>query len=308
VSADKQTLKSRWDRLWGWLGTHKAALGLVVAVLAAITTFVTSIGALWYNHKALDNATYQARQAQNAQTSERFFRSVEQLGSHNVAVRVGAAYSFGRLMRDSSVDQQAVGKILSTFIRLRADEVRQEVKQHRVKKIGGRWLPTTLDIFAALTVLDGQPRSRGLFTDPNGKIGPAPSMYLYGADLSRLFLRFATMREALLEDAKLLAANLHGAKLTQARLSGANLRHANLSLAYLSGADLTDAHLNGANLTVANLTGAIMTDAHLNGADLRGADLSDARNLTGRQLVGVTCGPKTKWPEDLTPLPQCATG
>jgi Pentapeptide repeats (8 copies) len=305
VSADKQTQKTRWDRLWGWLGTHKTALGLVVAVLAAITTFVTSIGALWYNQKALDNATEQARQATIAQTSERFFRSVEQLGSHNIAVRIGAVYSFGRLMRDSSVDQQTVARILSQFIRLQAEAVPHipPVQNHQPDQWRG---PTPLDIYAALTVLDGQPRPRGLYVDPSGKTIQAPSMYLYGVNLRRFALRFATMREAFLEDANLWAANLHGAYLTRAHLSGARMWHANLSLAYLIGADLSDAHLRHANLRGAHLANAILTGADLRRADLTGASLTGA-DLTGARLDGVNCSLKTQWPEDLTPLPKCAT-
>lgn len=276
--------------------TTRAAV--IAAVATAIATLIASIGALYYNGQASQQATEQAHQATEqaqrqfqqaqaaqrqvrvaqrqvrvAQTSERFSRSVEQLGSKTPAVRIGAAYSFGRLMRDSRLDQQVITRILSSFIRAQA-------RQARAVPNGQKYRLTPLDILAALTVLDAQPRPRS-HTSPDGTDVTWPSMYLYGVDLRRFALKFAFMREASLRAAMLSGANLHGTR--------------------LDGADLRGAHLDGADLTHANLTGA-----KLHGAHLDGADLSSARNLTGSQLVGVTCSPSTKWPKDLTPLPKCA--
>jgi hypothetical protein len=97
-------------------------------VIAAIATLLASLGGLWFSgqssRQATDQArqaTEQSRQAQGAQASERFSRSVEQLGSAIITVRIGAVYSFARLMRDSNDDQQAIGEILSSFVRLQME-------------------------------------------------------------------------------------------------------------------------------------------------------------------------------------------
>jgi hypothetical protein len=90
------------------------------AVLAAVATFVASLGALYYNGKSSRQATQQARLSERAQTSERFSRSVDELGSPSVTVRAGAVYAFGGLMRDGNRDDHAIVDILNSFVRLRS--------------------------------------------------------------------------------------------------------------------------------------------------------------------------------------------
>src|SRR5829696_2700084 len=48
--------------------------------------------------------------------------SVERLGADTIAVRIGAVYSFARLMRDSPGDRRAITEILSGFVRVQAAE------------------------------------------------------------------------------------------------------------------------------------------------------------------------------------------
>jgi len=90
------------------------------AVVGAIATLLAALGGLYFSAEAARQATAQSRRSETAQTSERFSRSVEQLGSQAVAVRTGAVYTFATLMRDSPNDQQAIVEILSSFIRVQA--------------------------------------------------------------------------------------------------------------------------------------------------------------------------------------------
>ena len=202
-------------------------------------------------------ATEQAQQAQVARASERFSRSVEELGSSSLTERTGAVYAFGGLMRDSKNDEHAIVDILSSFIRSRATPA-QGVRAEGTQ--------TPADIVAALTVLRGHP------------------IRLRGVDLSGYDLAGADLTEADLSGADLVGADLTGADLASTLLIRAQLRGAHLNGAYLADAHLTGAHLDGARLSDANLTGASLSGAHLNGADLTGADLTSA-DLTETTLT-----------------------
>jgi uncharacterized protein YjbI with pentapeptide repeats len=307
-------------------GASGHPLVILAAVIGAIATLTATIGALVFSTQSSRQATQQFRQAQVAQASERFSRSVEQLGSQTMAVRIGAAYSFGRLMRDSNDDQQSIVEILSSFISLQlaqAAPVRENEQRRRLAP----------DVLAAVKVLDAQPRPRER-KGPDGRVVSWPSMQLQHvnlarrnlisvafrdadltrADLGAADLSFADLRGARLFAANLRAADLRGADLNRAALFGAELADANLGNAHLNGADLSGAHLTGANLYKANLPGADLRYAYLNGADLTGADLTGANlgnadlngadltgaDLTGAKLGDVDCSASTKWPEGLT--------
>jgi uncharacterized protein YjbI with pentapeptide repeats len=319
-----------------WGDTPHSPWPIRAAVIAAVATLLASLGGLYFSGQA-------ARQATAAQASERFSRSVEQLGSDSIAVRIGAVYSFARLMRDSQADQQAIVEILSSFIRIRADREPPPASGEETR-------PVPADMLAALRVLDEQPRPLAL------TVGAGPraerAMLLERVDLTGFDLSTVAIRQAALFAADLTGANLRSADLTGAWLFGATLEDADLSNANLTGAaldnanledaelayaDLADAGLAGANLTGADLsntdltTGALnratltrvdltdanLTGASLDGAQLAGADLADANltdayltgaNLTDANLTGITCSPDTRWPQGLSPLPACGGG
>ncbi|WP_405065017.1 pentapeptide repeat-containing protein [Kribbella sp. NBC_01510] len=263
------------------------------AIIGAIATLIATLGSLYFSGQAVRQSTEQARQAQVQLTSERISRSVEQLGSDSVAVRLGGVYSFARLLRDAPGDHEAVVEILSALVRVQAGETSHPQKQARK--------PVPADILAALQVLSNQPLPR-----PETELGPLPTMLLDGVDFSGfnlgdVELHEATLIHANLASADLTSANLAGAHLndadmTHAILQAANLRGASLLGADLSGATLGDSHLDGADLDGADLAGADLTfaylhgatlfAAHLAGADLAGADLNGA-DLTGADLRNV---------------------
>lgn len=112
----------------------------------------------------------------------------------------------------------------------------------------------------------------------------AQGVQLGGADLRRIVLVRANLRDADLMDAVLSGA----------RLSRADLRDADLTNAYLDRADLRGANLSGARLDGAYLTGARLDRANLRGVDLRRIQLDvDTRgdfisNLSRARLCRTT--------------------
>jgi uncharacterized protein YjbI with pentapeptide repeats len=99
---------------------------------------------------------------------------------------------------------------------------------------------------------------------------------LTGADLSKLDLRGADFRLALLEKADLHGANLEGADFTGAVLARADLEGAKTKGVKLAGANLAEARLMKLDLAGVDLRGAVLTKAQLGGANLHGANLDGA--------------------------------
>ncbi|MCR6490498.1 pentapeptide repeat-containing protein [Amycolatopsis sp. OK19-0408] len=150
------------------------------------------------------------------QITDRFGRSVEQLGSTNDSVRLGGIYAFDRIAAESPDDRDPIVNLLAAYVRKEspwppgpsarcpADDPIDQVPPLRVRAV---------DVQAALTVLC--------------RWGPKvdSSDYWPTVDLS---------------DADLRMANLSGGSLWRVRLNGANLARANLVKADLRGADLTE--------------------------------------------------------------------
>jgi hypothetical protein len=250
------------ERHRGWV--------VFAAVLGATATFLASVGSLYFSGQAIRRSTEQARQAQVAQTSERFARLVDQLGSNSAAVRLGAVYSFARLMRDSPVDQESVSELLNGFVRTQIATTRT-----RPPSWPGRWrLPA--DALAALKVLVDQPRPR---IRPGAPAGTTP------------------WPTVLLQDLNLSHFDLNGLSLAEADFSRANLQATELDRSSLVGAKFTRAYMRQTHAVGANFTGADLTDA-----DLEGAILSNAR------LVNILCSVYTRWPEYGWPTPKCWQG
>jgi uncharacterized protein YjbI with pentapeptide repeats len=247
------------------------------AVIAAVATLLASVGGLVFSGLSTRAATEQSRQVQTAQASERFSRSVEQLGSSSMTVRIGAVYSFGRLIRDSDADQQTIDQVLSSFVRIQTAAARSAAIRE------GQENPVPpADLLAAFTVLDQQKDPSDSTSDARAPMWH--SMLLHDVDLSSFNLMKVEMRKS-----DLSFAHLAGAYLSSAKLNGADLSSADLTGAHLDSADLSSAHLN-----LANLSGADLTDANLTGANLTYANLTDAK-----------CSVRTRWPAIQISHPQC---
>jgi uncharacterized protein YjbI with pentapeptide repeats len=107
------------------------------------------------------------------------------------------------------------------------------------------------------------------------------------ADLRRIDLSGAYLKNADFEYSKLEGVSLTRSQLQAASLGGAQLQGASLDQAQLQGASLGGAHLQGASLINAQLQGAFLAGARLQGAFLGGAQLQGAF-LEGAQLQSAS--------------------
>jgi len=154
--------------------------------------------------------------SREGQVTDRYTKSIEQLGSDKLDVRIGGIYALERVARDSAKDQPTVMEVLTAF-------VRQYSPKQWPETGSGRW--TRPDVQAAVTVVGRRAAKRDIRDRP--------------IDLYR----------AVLVSANLNGANLRGATLRGATLRGADLRGAILVDADLRGVTLRDARHSGADLT-----------------------------------------------------------
>ncbi len=232
-------------------------------------------------------------QGENRLITERFTRSIEQLGNKEETIRIGGIYALERIANDSPRDGWTIMEVLSSFVRGKQNIKGQDVSQLPIIRT---------DSQAALTAINR--RQTNLEKDSQYLDLSLTNLHeanLVGANLDRVklnnsILTKADLRGANLSFANLSNANLSEANLTQAKLDRANLIQANLSNTNLSEANLNEANLNKADLSDAILDGAILTNASLGntnlssailiGANLRGATLSKA-NLSKADLSGA---------------------
>jgi uncharacterized protein YjbI with pentapeptide repeats len=132
--------------------------------------------------------------------------------------------------------------------------------------------------------------------------------HLNGARLMKANIRDTELLETDLRYAQLDGADLALARLNGVQLQGASLKEAKLAFAKilasdLSGAKLKRAILREADLTGTKLVGAYIIDAHLEKAVLFGADLSKVELSPARQwegsvhLEGAVANKATIWPD-----------
>jgi len=252
-----------------------------------------------------------ARQIQvnrEGQVTERFSRSVEQLGHKRSGVRIGAIYALEHIANDSQPDRQTVLEVVTAYIREHAKRRSQTTGEQATVEHSARESPRA-DVAAALNVLRrwqwGQAEPLDL------QKTELPGANLVGAKLAGVNLTQANLCNANLASATLTKAILIAVNLTEANLTGSAAADAvdydmlsaearppvNMS-AVRPGANLTGANLNGARLNRANLTGANFTGAKLYAADLSGADLTGA-DLT--LTVGARYDDQTRWPDGFDP-------
>ncbi|MBM7770264.1 hypothetical protein JOD54_000468 [Actinokineospora baliensis] len=240
--------------------------------LAAGLLVIAGAGATWR----------QVAVAREGQITERFTRAVEQLGSGNVDVRIGAVYALDRIAKNSPPDRDRVQFILCAFVRNHAawHVGAPDGPVHPTPTVENRpWLQVTApDVQAAVHVVALLPSA--------GKASENPRIYLSRVDLRGLQLSRGGLVDAQLRHVNLARCWLKGIRLDGSDLKGSDLRRSQLERVSLVGASLHLAHLAEADLR----------DADLRGADLRGADLTGAV-LDGAKLDGVRADSATTWPK-----------
>jgi hypothetical protein len=193
----------------------------------------------------------QSRQLQlmlSTQITDRFTNAINQLGSRDLAVRIGGIFALEQIARDSPEDRPNIAYTLATFIR--KSQPAGDIDEQRYIPMLKIRAP---DVQAAMTVLCRSP-----LCDNRVNASTAELRKLYRTDL-RLDLSRTDLRRASLSGARLDGVNLWGT-----RLEGANLRRANLRAAGLSDANLGRFDPKDSNYKYgADLSGADLTDAYL---------------------------------------------
>ena len=247
------------------------------------------------------------REARSGQVTDRLTRAVEQLGSDNAQLRMGAVYALEQIAHDSKGPLIArwhslaaarapalvrspagsaasrhrsylnyVATLLAALVRSRSHLNGAGVPHGAVLKVRAPDVQAALTVLCRLPVCDDHVQSH-----EKGRL-----------DLSRSDLKRARLRHAQLQRADLSSARLQGTDLRWAQLQGAILKEANLGPAPRSR------HRGGANLRGADLTGADLTGAILDRAILTGAVLD------GATLDGAIWSRSTRWPEGTRPQVQ----
>jgi uncharacterized protein YjbI with pentapeptide repeats len=283
-----------------------------ISVTELITSIV-AIGALlvsvWFNYQTNETARDQLDLTKNGQFADRFAKEVEQLGSPNVNVRIGAIYSLEQLRHEYQNDQPTIDQVLAAYVRQKIPRTASQFSDNLdlpPGNSGSRWKVLDGDVFASLDTLG---RRQARFDNGTGKPS-ITNLFLAGADLrkynmSNMELSFSDFRNANLAQATLTGASLVDTNLTGVELSPVDLRYVDLRGAHLTGADLrgdnlTGADLEGAVLDGADMRGTILTDANLDGVDLRNTKILPA-NLIGAYLGSAQLPPGMARPVEPPP-------
>jgi Pentapeptide repeats (8 copies) len=259
-------------------------VGAVAASLVAISTAVAAISGLFISLQTLEANTRQ-------QSSDRFGKAIEQLGSDKLDIRLGGIYGLEELARDSPSEQPAVVDVLTAFVRGHAPQATGKCSGAPLAP--GATSAPSVDIQTAIDAI----ARRDPKGDRDGQIVDLSGTCLLAANLIGLQLVGAQMSSADLRGASLTGADLHNAILIISTLSGADLSEAKLNSARISGCRCQKADFRHADLTNADLR-----DADLAGADLAGANLEGAA-LEQAELTGIFYDTTTIWPRGFQPPP-----
>ena len=215
-----------------------------VTTLQAIGGFALIVGA-YATWRRLRINEEELRATRDGQITDRFGRSIEQLGSADADIRVGGIYGLERIARHSPSDRDAIVATLSALIRRRSPR-RDPVADSSASTLASR----ASDVQAAITVLGRLPRT-GVSEQIRVPRADLRNARLWGLDFSS-----ALMGHADLEGSRLWDSSLAGADLGAAILRNADLSRAKLNNAWLVGADLRGAKLKNTDLTGAMADGA----------------------------------------------------
>jgi hypothetical protein len=227
--------------------------------------------------------------SQEAQVTERYTRAVELLGNADLAVRVGAIHSLGRLAVDSPKDDRSIYTLLTAYVRNhspramlkpgKADESetwmawQQRKMCEKAHPDYGSLQKCAADVQAALSVLADHPD----------------------------VLSDGRALKPLLVDAHLPGTSCGHARLAHADLRGALLDNLDCRTEDCPYANFEQADFRGASLKKAQFGRANLRSAHLGNADLTGAKL-DRTELQGAKLQGATYNSETDFPAGFDPF------
>lgn len=304
---------STW-RFWRQSAHVFTTVSIIVTLIVSVLTLRTTI----------DQNRRQNVLTAQGQTAERFGKSIEQLNSSSLGVRLGGIYALQSIARDSTDNEydQDVGAVLYAFVDERSSSppacpMRQGQVDERFgwgygKRQMAQDVELAIHVLASIPYRSSQvvPRSsaHGVFNDENYRklqfdmkayadrgnlisVNWSPpkcwgEIELEGLDVSNWNVQGSDFSFGSFDGSTLAGTIFDGAKLNNARLRESNLHGAWLIGIDAFGADFTDSDMSNAHLAKANLCGADLT-----GADLRGAYLNNAAfgpaTLRGATLNGA---------------------
>jgi uncharacterized protein YjbI with pentapeptide repeats len=283
------------------------------------TTLVQTIGGALVLLTA-SIAWAQVQVARRGQITDRFTKSVDQIGNEHREVRVGGIYALNQVA-DTPQYTRAVAEVLLAYLKSESNPI--DLGTQQPAPVGDI---AKIDMQAVIRILVEE----GLWTRAE-----AGRLDLSSIDVAYAALRAATLRRATMVDAKLHYADLQDAKLQESDMTRAEFNNANLARADLSnsviegaifekanfsdpllaqganlveysanlfhvqgggaqfpGADLTSANLSFGVFGKANFKGAFLNDANLHQATLTNADFTDA-DLSSADLTGANLSEAT---------------
>jgi hypothetical protein len=280
------------------------------------TTLVQAVaGALFFVTAWV--AWLQIRTARQGQLTDRFTKSIDQLGNDKIEVRLGGIFALRQMARHKDF-RSPVARVLAAYLQTQShDQIAEaqtdghertntdaspepSAKVESTPPLSESNPPLSVDLQAVLRILIGEDdlwrRSEGQARLDLSFVR-LPGANLAGADLTGTYLfnaqfRAADMRGTILRGADLREANVNGALLmAHSHLEDALLEKASFVSSDLTGAYLYRCSAKGANFANAILINADLTGADLTESDLRGANLSgaecDGLNLEGADLAGA---------------------
>lgn len=308
--------------------TRGPGLAMLVPIYITAVVAIAGVGVPAFFSAMAQNTNSESLRA------EQFSRSLDQLGSSNMDIRIGAIYAVGLLIDRDPGYQRPGCEILGAYLGQHSITEDERVEESSSWSSSGArfgYAPAVKpDIKTAFKTLGNHCKPSPKHPDlaplsaPNVRFRNA---YFKSIDASGANFRGAYLGEVNLQGSDLLEcdftdASLEGAKLSGADFSGSDLIGANLIKAEMQSTVLHDVDFDGAYLLGANLEGAkmsgvdlrsiVLSGTLLSGADLSYADLSETTLVAGHS-VGGGGGPATGknvecegtvWPPDYRPLEQ----
>ena len=215
--------------MFNWIENHEAIsafgplligfvglVGLPFLVVRTVATYRQAKAALQQTEAIFRQVTV----AEQGHITDRFTKAVEQLGSDNLAVRLGGIYALERIAKDSERDHWTIMEVLTAYVRENAPWLSKSKSETDKEKQEDQSRELSADIQAILTVIG---RRTTKFELQNQQID------LSNTDLRRIKLIKANFDQA----------NFKGSRLDSAKLPYARFNKTNLEFVVFNGADLT---------------------------------------------------------------------
>jgi uncharacterized protein YjbI with pentapeptide repeats len=223
--------------------------------------------------------------ARRGQITDRFTKTIDQIGNDKVDVRLGGIYALQQIAASREY-ARPVAEIYAAYLKTHASAASDESGRRggELGKRVPRFHASRLSSREPVTSSSDRPAERtGLSPDLQAVLRILVLERLWNKasparlDLSRINVSRAELPNAQLANCILLQASLVRANLEGADLSSSDLREINLTGALLRDADLGKGDLSGATLVEADLDNAELYRALFYRANLRGAKIATSK-------------------------------